>query len=29
MMDACREHKLDHNDFVVAHEVYRRMGGQK
>lgn len=28
MMDACREHKLDHNDFVVAHEVYRRMGGQ-
>jgi 3-hydroxyisobutyrate dehydrogenase-like beta-hydroxyacid dehydrogenase len=28
MMDACRKHKLDHNDFVVAHEVYRRMGGQ-
>src|SRR5690348_13043236 len=29
MMDACREHGLAHNDFVVAHEVYRRMGGQR
>jgi 3-hydroxyisobutyrate dehydrogenase-like beta-hydroxyacid dehydrogenase len=28
MMDACREHGLAHNDFVIAHEVYRRMGGQ-
>jgi 3-hydroxyisobutyrate dehydrogenase-like beta-hydroxyacid dehydrogenase len=28
MMDACREHGLAHNDFVVAHEVYRRLGGQ-
>jgi 3-hydroxyisobutyrate dehydrogenase-like beta-hydroxyacid dehydrogenase len=29
MMDACREHGLAHNDFVVAHEVYRRLGGQE
>ena len=29
MMDACRKHGLAHNDFVIAHEVYRRMGGQK
>jgi 3-hydroxyisobutyrate dehydrogenase-like beta-hydroxyacid dehydrogenase len=28
MMNACRGMKLDHNDFVVAHEVYRRLGGQ-
>lgn len=28
MMDACREHGLAHNDFVVAHQVYRRLGGQ-
>jgi 3-hydroxyisobutyrate dehydrogenase-like beta-hydroxyacid dehydrogenase len=28
MMNACRGLKLDHNDFVVAHEVYRRLGGQ-
>lgn len=28
MMDACRELGLDKNDFVIAHEAYRRMGGQ-
>jgi len=26
MMDACREHGLAHHDFVIAHEVYRRLG---
>jgi 3-hydroxyisobutyrate dehydrogenase-like beta-hydroxyacid dehydrogenase len=28
MMDACRGLGIDANDFVVAHEVYRRLGGQ-
>jgi 3-hydroxyisobutyrate dehydrogenase-like beta-hydroxyacid dehydrogenase len=28
MMNACRGLGLDKNDFVVAHEVYRRLGGQ-
>lgn len=28
MMNACRGLGLEHNDFVVAHEVYRRLGGQ-
>jgi 3-hydroxyisobutyrate dehydrogenase-like beta-hydroxyacid dehydrogenase len=28
MMNACRGLGLDSNDFVVAHEVYRRLGGQ-
>jgi 3-hydroxyisobutyrate dehydrogenase-like beta-hydroxyacid dehydrogenase len=28
MMNACRGLGLDLNDFVVAHEVYRRLGGQ-
>jgi 3-hydroxyisobutyrate dehydrogenase-like beta-hydroxyacid dehydrogenase len=28
MMNACRGLGLDYNDFVVAHEVYRRLGGQ-
>jgi 3-hydroxyisobutyrate dehydrogenase-like beta-hydroxyacid dehydrogenase len=28
MMNACRGFGLDRNDFVVAHEVYRRLGGQ-
>ncbi len=28
IMNACRGLGLDHNDFVVAHEVYRRLGGQ-
>ncbi|MEZ5116353.1 MAG: NAD(P)-dependent oxidoreductase [Candidatus Nanopelagicales bacterium] len=27
MMNACRGFGIDHNDFVVAHEAYRRMGG--
>ena len=27
MMNACRGMGIDHNDFVVAHEAYRRMGG--
>lgn len=27
MMNACRGLGLDHNDFVIAHEVYRRLGG--
>jgi 3-hydroxyisobutyrate dehydrogenase-like beta-hydroxyacid dehydrogenase len=29
MMDACRAHGLAHHDFVIAHEVYRRLGGQR
>ncbi len=29
MMNACRGLGIDHNDFVIAHEVYRRLGGQK
>ncbi len=29
LMNACRGLGLDLNDFVVAHEVYRRLGGQK
>ncbi len=28
MMNACRGLKIDHNDFVVAFEAYRRLGGQ-
>lgn len=28
MMNACRGMGIDHNDFVVAHQVYRRLGGQ-
>ena len=28
MMNACRGLGLDRNDFVVAHQVYRRLGGQ-
>jgi 3-hydroxyisobutyrate dehydrogenase-like beta-hydroxyacid dehydrogenase len=28
MMNDCRGMGLDHNDFVVTHEVYRRLGGQ-
>jgi 3-hydroxyisobutyrate dehydrogenase-like beta-hydroxyacid dehydrogenase len=28
MMNACRGLGIDHNDFVIAHEVYRRLGGQ-
>jgi 3-hydroxyisobutyrate dehydrogenase-like beta-hydroxyacid dehydrogenase len=28
MMNACRGLGIDHRDFVTAHEVYRRMGGQ-
>jgi 3-hydroxyisobutyrate dehydrogenase-like beta-hydroxyacid dehydrogenase len=28
MMNACRGFGIDHNDFVVAHQVYRRLGGQ-
>ncbi|MGC2715104.1 MAG: NAD(P)-dependent oxidoreductase, partial [Pseudolabrys sp.] len=28
MMNACRGMGLDSNDFVVAHRVYRRLGGQ-
>jgi len=27
MMNACRGLGIDHNDFVVAHEAYRRLGG--
>jgi hypothetical protein len=27
MMNACRGFGIDHHDFVVAHEAYRRMGG--
>ena len=28
MMNACRGLGIDSNDFVVAHEVYRRLGAQ-
>jgi 3-hydroxyisobutyrate dehydrogenase-like beta-hydroxyacid dehydrogenase len=28
IMNACRGLGIDHNDFVVAHQVYRRLGGQ-
>ena len=28
MMNACRGLGIDGNDFVVAHQVYRRLGGQ-
>ena len=28
MMNACRGLDIDSNDFVVAHQVYRRLGGQ-
>jgi 3-hydroxyisobutyrate dehydrogenase-like beta-hydroxyacid dehydrogenase len=28
MMNACRGLGIDHHDFVAAHEVYRRLGGQ-
>jgi 3-hydroxyisobutyrate dehydrogenase-like beta-hydroxyacid dehydrogenase len=28
MMNACRGLGIDDNDFVVAHQVYRRLGGQ-
>ncbi|MCC6778672.1 MAG: NAD(P)-dependent oxidoreductase [Hyphomicrobiales bacterium] len=28
MMNACRGLGIDQNDFVVAHQVYRRLGGQ-
>ena len=28
IMNACRGLGIDHNDFVIAHEVYRRLGGQ-
>ena len=27
MMNVCRGFGIDHNDFVIAHEAYRRMGG--
>ena len=27
MMNACRGFGIDHNDFVIAHEAYRRLGG--
>jgi 3-hydroxyisobutyrate dehydrogenase-like beta-hydroxyacid dehydrogenase len=27
MMNACRGLGIDHNDFVTAHQVYRRLGG--
>jgi 3-hydroxyisobutyrate dehydrogenase-like beta-hydroxyacid dehydrogenase len=27
MMNACRGMGLDHHDFVIAHEAYRRLGG--
>ena len=29
MMNACRGLGIDANDFVVAHQVYRRLGGQE
>ena len=29
MMNACRGLGIDHHDFVTAHEVYRRLGGQQ
>jgi 3-hydroxyisobutyrate dehydrogenase-like beta-hydroxyacid dehydrogenase len=28
LMNACRGLGIDHNDFVAAHQVYRRLGGQ-
>jgi len=28
MMNACRGLGIDHHDFVIAHQVYRRLGGQ-
>jgi 3-hydroxyisobutyrate dehydrogenase-like beta-hydroxyacid dehydrogenase len=28
MMNACRGLGIDHRDFVTAHEVYLRLGGQ-
>jgi 3-hydroxyisobutyrate dehydrogenase-like beta-hydroxyacid dehydrogenase len=28
LMNACRGLGIDHHDFVVAHQVYRRLGGQ-
>jgi 3-hydroxyisobutyrate dehydrogenase-like beta-hydroxyacid dehydrogenase len=28
MMNACRGLGIDANDFVIAHQVYRRLGGQ-
>jgi 3-hydroxyisobutyrate dehydrogenase-like beta-hydroxyacid dehydrogenase len=28
MMNACRGMGLDHHDFVIAHDAYRRLGGQ-
>ena len=28
MMNACRGLGIDANDFVVAHQAYRRLGGQ-
>jgi hypothetical protein len=27
-MNACRGLGIDHRDFVTAHDVYRRLGGQ-
>ena len=29
LMNACRGLGIDHNDFVVAHQVYRRLGGHQ
>jgi 3-hydroxyisobutyrate dehydrogenase-like beta-hydroxyacid dehydrogenase len=29
IMNACRGLGIDHHDFVTAHEVYRRLGGQQ
>ncbi len=29
LMNACRGLGIDHNDFVVAHQVYRRLGGHE
>jgi len=29
MMNACRGLGIDHHDFVTAHQVYRRLGGQQ
>jgi 3-hydroxyisobutyrate dehydrogenase-like beta-hydroxyacid dehydrogenase len=29
MMNACRGLGIDHHDFVVAHQAYRKLGGQK
>jgi 3-hydroxyisobutyrate dehydrogenase-like beta-hydroxyacid dehydrogenase len=29
MMNACRGLKIDRHDFVVAHQVYRRLGGEE